>query len=449
MSKSLRIISLALVLSLAVVGASLVSAAEHDLGGQTVRIASYLSNEMINYFGEGEGRGVVQQVEDMFGVKLEFVYIPWDGGPDAIMSSVLAGDPVGDIFVVTNRWIPILAGNNALLAMDHILDEDYYQSLPGMHPQMRETYSSYQGKAYGISVNGSFQRNMDIGASQGWIYNRDIFAKAGLVTPNELLKTNEWTWATMQEAAIKLTEDTNGDGQIDQWGVGGRLDPWPIEQEMATYANGGGIMKERDGKMVFALADEDSVEAMQLWRDLVQVEGVVMIGDKYDVRTEFNKKTLTQFRLDLLALPDHANVVDFDYGYVFFPKGPRAQDYVNPVWGMDVALLPITSEEPEVMVEIVNALFQTTGEYRDLSEYENDFLEFFMQSVRDRASLEVIRQMLYKVRLWDNIPNLSADLDLRLRQAWGEAALGKESPKSVMDAIAPAMQAVIDQIYNK
>lgn len=448
MRRITRFITVVLVLSLAVVAAVSVSAAEYDLGGRTVTIARYEIEQMQEYFGSGDGRGRVELVEEMFNVKIAFVDIPWDGGPDIILTSILAGDPVGDIFVVTNRWIPTLAGNNALLPLDDVLGEEYYQSLPGMHPRMRDIYSSYQGKAYGISINGSYQRNMDIGSSQGWIYNRDMFKRAGLATPNELQVADEWTWQAMREAAIKLTQDTDGDGQIDQWGVGGRLDPWPIEQEMAVYSNGGGILKEKNGKMVFALTDEDALEALNLWRDLVKVDDVVMVGDKFDVGGKFNEGVVSQFRMDLDGLPDHANEVDFDFGWVFHPKGPRATDYINPVWGLEAALLPITCDEPEAMAAIVSALFETTSEYRDLSQYENDFLEFFMQAVRDRASLDVIRQMLYKVRLWDFIPTIPDDLDLQLRQAFAGSVLGTKSPKSLMDAIAPAIQAIVDEVYN-
>ena len=449
MRKPVRNVAVILALSLVIFGAVSAMASGYDLGGRTVTIVRYDIEQMQDYFRSGDGRGRIEAVEEMFNVKIDFAGIPWDAGYDVILTSILAGDPVGDIFIVTNRWIPTLAGNNALLALDDILNEDYYQSLPGMHPRMRDIYSLYQGKAYGISVNGSYQRNMDIGSSQGWIYNRDMFKKAGLVTPNELQATDQWTWQAMREAAMKLTQDTDGDGQIDQWGVGGRFDPWPIEQEMAVYSNGGGILKEKNGKTVFALTDEDALEALRMWRDLVKVDGVVMVGDKFNIRKEFNKKTVSQFRLDLFALPDHANEVDFDFGWVFHPKGPQAEDYVNPVWGLDAALLPITCDEPEAMVEIVNALFETTSDYRDLSLYENDFLDFFVQSVRDRASLDVIRQMLYKVRLWDYIPTLPDDLDLKLREAFGGAVLGEESPKSLMDAIAPAIQAVVDEVYNK
>ena len=45
-------------------------------------------------------------------------------------------------------------------------------------------------------------------------YNKDMFDAAGVAYPND-----NWTWDDMLAAAQKLTKDTNGDGQTDQWGL--------------------------------------------------------------------------------------------------------------------------------------------------------------------------------------------------------------------------------------
>ncbi len=54
-------------------------------------------------------------------------------------------------------------------------------------------------------------------------YNPKIFKANSLPTPNELMKSNQWTWSKMKELAIALTQDTNDDGQTDQWGIGGLM----------------------------------------------------------------------------------------------------------------------------------------------------------------------------------------------------------------------------------
>ena len=422
-----------------------VLAADFDLGGRTIKIAGHSGDGMREYFADGEGRGRLEKVEEAFNAKIEFVQIEWDGAENKILTSIVAGDPLGDIIYISNRWIPLLAGNGGLLPLDDVLGEDYYANLPGSHKNMRELYSGFQGKAYGISANGSYQRNMDIGSAQGWIYNRDLFVEAGLPTPNELQNEGNWNWETMQELAIALTQDLDGDGVIDVFGVGARLDPWPVEQEMATYANGGGIMKFEDGKARYAMGDPDAIEAIEMWKELDQVHGAVMVGDQYDIRAEFNQGKVAMFRLDLYALPDHANQVDFDFGWVFFPMGPKAEEFVNPVWGFDVFVLPITCQEPTAMAELVDMLFETTGNYRDLDAYEDEFVEYFLPYVRDWDSLETIKVMLGKARLWDNIPGLGNELN----EALVKATMGAGSAKSEMDAIAPIVQSLLNEAYNQ
>lgn len=422
-----------------------VFAAEYDLNGRTIRIAGHEAEGMKAYFESGDGRGRIELVEEAFNAKIEFVPLTWEGAVDSMLTSIIAGDPVGDLLFINNRWLPQLAGQGAILSLDDVLTDEYYASLPGSHSKMRELYSTFQGKAYGISLNGSFPRNMDIGSGQGWIYNKAMLEEEGLEDLYELQRRGEWTWDVMKEYAIRLTKDTDGDGKIDQYGVGGRLDPWPVEQELFAYANGGGIMKyDENGRAVYALNDPAAVEAVELWKELDQVHGAVMVGDLYNVREEFNRGNVAMFRLDLFGLPDHAQQVDFEYGWVFIPKGPRVDDYVNPVWGFDMFVLPITEKEPEALVALVDMLFETTGKYRDLDNYEEEFVEYFMPFVHDWDSLDTIRDMLNKAVLWDNI-----DLSENARMALVRAAVESGSAQSELDAIAPEVQAALDSLYNK
>jgi ABC-type glycerol-3-phosphate transport system substrate-binding protein len=333
--------------------------------------------------------------------------------------------------------------------MDKVLDNAYYKTLPPPHDKMRELYSSFQGKAYGASIKGFFDRNSDMQGAQGWAYNRDMVKAAGLVTPNELQKKNQWTWDKMREYAKKLTKDANGDGKIDVYGVCARLDPWPVEQEMAVYSNGGSLMKLKGGKYTFTLIEPQAIQAMQLWRDMVSVDKTVSVAEAtgVDTRTEFLNGRAAMIRLDLYALPNDASLWKFDWGWVFFPKGPRGS-YVNPVWGMDVVLLPVGEKDPRAVVEVASALFEVTSNYRDLTKYTSDILNFFMQSVKDKDSLDVIGQMLVKSRLWDDIGDSTKQHDL-IDKAMVDAVFGPKSPKAVMDEIAPKVQAVIDDTLNR
>ncbi|MBN1153878.1 sugar ABC transporter substrate-binding protein [candidate division KSB1 bacterium] len=48
------------------------------------------------------------------------------------------------------------------------------------------------------------------------LYNREIFEKNGIEAPSF---ESPWTWDEMRQAALALTQDTDGDGSVDQWGV--------------------------------------------------------------------------------------------------------------------------------------------------------------------------------------------------------------------------------------
>lgn len=440
--RKLMLVALALVLCAT---AAMAAAPKYDLGGRTIKISSYY--DFTGYFKDGNGRGRIELIEKTFNCKIAFSpLLPWTGGPEKIITSVAAGAPEGDLFVVTNRWIAPLASAGAIMSMEKVLDNAYYKTLPPPHDKMRELYSSFKGKPYGASIKGFFDRNSDMQGAQGWAYNRDMVKAAGLEDPNSLQKKGQWTFDKMREYAKKLTKDTNGDGTVDVWGVTGRLDPWPVEQEMAVYSNGGSLIKLAGGKYKFTLTEPQAITALQLWRDMVNVDKSVLVGDKANTRGEFINGKAAMLRLDLYALPSDSTQYKFDWGYVFFPKGPRGA-YVNPVWGMDVVLLPVGEKDPRAVVEVASALFEVTSSYRDLSKYTSDILGFFMQSVKDKDSLDTIAQMLVKSRLWDDI-NSPKQHDL-IDKAMVDAVFGPKSPKAVIDEVAPQVQAVIDDTLNK
>ena len=71
---------------------------------------------------------------------------------------------------------------------------------------------SWKGQQYGIPHDSALRL---------YYYNRDILEKEGVKTPLEYHKEGKWNWATYLDMAKRLTRDTNGDGEIDQFGTGG------------------------------------------------------------------------------------------------------------------------------------------------------------------------------------------------------------------------------------
>ncbi len=92
-------------------------------------------------------------------------------------------------------------------------------------------------------------------------YNKDMFDKNHIPYPDET-----WDWNKYLEVAKKLTQDTDGDGKIDQWGT--TLDMWWQDY---VYANGGTIVGNdpKTGDVVCTLDQPAAYEDRSSWRDLM------------------------------------------------------------------------------------------------------------------------------------------------------------------------------------
>lgn len=98
------------------------------------------------------------------------------------------------------------------------------------------------------------------------VYNKTAFEEVGLTRAPE-------TWEELYEYAKKLTRDTDGDGKIDQWGLGlvGRQhhDITWLFNMFATQA-GAELVKIQDGKPRVAINSEEGLEALEFYVQLVQ-----------------------------------------------------------------------------------------------------------------------------------------------------------------------------------
>jgi multiple sugar transport system substrate-binding protein len=97
-------------------------------------------------------------------------------------------------------------------------------------------------------------------------YNKTLFDEAGVDHPSI-----DWTWDDMVAAAEALTQDTSGDGRIDQWGLGLGTG-WPTWVS-AVLSNGGQILNEERNQCL--LDQPEAYEAIQRMADLMHEDPIV------------------------------------------------------------------------------------------------------------------------------------------------------------------------------
>jgi len=113
-----------------------------------------------------------------------------------------AGDPA-DVFLVNYRRLGQLARNGAIDPAAGYLDE-IGVDLGDLYPQPVAAFT----------VDGELMCLPQNASSLAVYYNRALFADAGVPEPPD-----EWTWQGFVDTAEALTQDTDGDGATDIYGL--------------------------------------------------------------------------------------------------------------------------------------------------------------------------------------------------------------------------------------
>ncbi|HSV31445.1 MAG TPA: extracellular solute-binding protein [Atribacteraceae bacterium] len=92
-------------------------------------------------------RDFTAHAEEVLGypVRLEFDLFPWGVYYERLMTALVAGEPVYDIFIADSQWLGDLAINGFIYYLNPILEEDpeLREIMDSMHPVLRSAYGSY------------------------------------------------------------------------------------------------------------------------------------------------------------------------------------------------------------------------------------------------------------------------------------------------------------------
>jgi len=175
---------------------------------------------------------------------------------ERILTSMVAGRPP-DVFLLDNIDVPAFADRGVLL------DLAPYLPRLGIDPER-----------YDSTVLGIFRRGPALYAlPKGYtpmvvVYNRDLFDRAGVAYP-----TDDWTWDDFRRTASALTRDTDGNGQVDQWGTAfdRRVFLW-----LPWIWSGGGDVLCADGRRASGCLDSPaSIAAIRWYTNWVTSDSIV------------------------------------------------------------------------------------------------------------------------------------------------------------------------------
>ncbi|MGG4146425.1 extracellular solute-binding protein [Paenibacillus algorifonticola] len=310
-----------------------------DLGGREIRI-SHWWDASPNGDSEADelARERIKKVEEKYNVKIKYLNTEYWSTTEKLSSSVMSNDPFAEIVRLPDGFIWGLMQGGFLTPL-----EDYLTDTR-IAPDVVESMRFGGDHVYGLE---SWYNPNDTGV----YYNKRIFKEAGLKDPQQLMDEDNWNWTTMLDAAKKLTVDNNGDGKADQYGLAGAH---YVFSELLIASNGGIIYDEATKKVAFD--SPESMEALNFLYGLYNEHKVVKKNegnDWEDPAKYFAEGTIAMYPGGLWEIEGRLqDKMKDEWGYVYLPKGPQADTYLDPLGQTAAYVIPKGVKDADVIVKI-------------------------------------------------------------------------------------------------
>ncbi len=284
---------------------------------------------------------LMKEAEKKFNCTFEFEFInSWTTVQTKVEAAFMAGTYVADSFRYPISYaLPSWEKMNLILPINDYID----YSQPKWKVSMNADGILYPENVYAIGQPGL--------TPIGLWYNFDILAREGIPDLRDYLKQGNWNWNTFLDVAINTTRDFNGDGVVDQWGVGAASRAYMGFGFL--YSNRGVIIgrSEETGKFIYSLESSQSLKSLQLFSDLYNTYKVADTTGE----TKFVKGFVTMFVRELwyggTLKGKGMNNIDFTY-MPFGPDNPEGSQTVG-AGSVHTYFFPVNLKNPEAVVSAV------------------------------------------------------------------------------------------------
>lgn len=252
-----------------------------------------------------------------YGGKVTTIMADWTSWQSKLTASIAAGDPISVAFG-DSSYYPMFAMQGYTEPLNDYIDlKSPEYNLPAM-----QQYFSYQNKYYlGSAVMASYPCVL-------W-YNKDMIQDYNLEDPMQLYKEGKWDWDTFKTMCMKMSGDTDKDGQQDRWGL---TCYYPTifmginKTSAVIYKNGKYELNFDDPALTQSLQYiQDAwygskwcgLEGNDIWTSWYQGHDCFINEYSWEAIDIYNAKKQGKFT--------------FDYGVCPLPYGPNNKDHYNEV----------------------------------------------------------------------------------------------------------------------
>ncbi|MGY3814466.1 ABC transporter substrate-binding protein [Globicatella sulfidifaciens] len=213
--------------------------------------------------GEDEKKAyeaAIKKFEENENVSVEIIATDADQYATKLQAAISGGN-VPDVFYIEQSNLMAYVDNGVLLDITKYIEESDFD-LDNIWEYGSESYR-YDGEQVGTGPLYGLPKDLGPFALG---YNKDMFEKAGVELPDP---DKPYSWDEFLEVSKALTLDTNGDGQLDQWGTGFNIN-WSLQA--FVWSNGADFINDSMDKVT--VDTPEFAEALQYLADLQNVHEV-------------------------------------------------------------------------------------------------------------------------------------------------------------------------------
>ena len=295
----------------------------------------------------------VKTIENKYNVTFAWENLTYAGTRESINTSILAGSPECDIYLVDLGMAVPAAMNGLATDLRTVLpaDDDLFTTQNNI-----KFIDLGDGKA---CILKRVEAQATVEATYPLAFNKQLLEDYNLEDPRELYARGEWTWDKFIEYCQTLTKDTDGDGAVDQYGFGG-YGPETFEQLMLS--NGGAIA----AGTTETLSSAQVGEALQMMQDMYITYNVCYPYENDDNVMRFLYRNgnigfwpgaawIAASNADYDYNGEAGTTLEFDTCYVQWPVGPSGNQETNKgkITSGEFYIIPAGVEDPQLVYNVL------------------------------------------------------------------------------------------------
>ncbi len=243
-------------------------------------------------------------------VEVQLTHVPSPREYRTRLVTEFAAGTAPDVTLMNYRRYADFAANQLLEPIEPFLEQSDFISRDDFYAASIDAFT-WQDKLICLPQNIS---------SLVVYYNQDLFDAAGLPYPSD-----RWDWDMFVDTAVALTKDLDGDGMIDQYGLG--IEPSLFRLAPFVWQNAGPLVDDDIQPTRLTLMRPPALAALKWFTDLHNVHHVVpgrVEEAGQDSESRFLAGTTAMFLNSRRGVPTYREIKTFAWDVAPLPIGKTA-----------------------------------------------------------------------------------------------------------------------------